>query len=141
MKEQFFTNKWSLAIIVGLIALTAFLIFQNAQRVQGSVDFEFGGYQSTSTAHSDFVAGSKMRVLKSTQGLLGSVVVTLTSNAPMVLYDSTTTNFSSNIATTTLADFRTTTAGTYTYDIQLKYGLVVSMQSAVGAASTTITWK
>lgn len=131
-----------LTVIIGAILLTAFLLVWNTQRAVGSIDFDFGGYQATTT-DANFVAApiTKLKVLKAAPGVLGSVVVTLTSNSPLNLYDATTTGAHSNHATTTIASFLTTTAGTYTFDVSFSRGLVVEVPSTVGAASTTITWK
>lgn len=74
-------------------------------------------------------------------GTLGSVIVTLTSNAPIAFYDATTTGPHSDHATTTIATFKTTTAGTYVFDAIFTRGLVVDTGSTVGKASTTITYR
>jgi len=137
--EKIFTNRWSIVVILGAIALTAFLIFQNAQTAVGSVDFESAGYMSTST-DSNFSAGTG-KLLKTGSGILGSVVVTLGSSAPLVIYDATTT-IHTDSATTTLVNFKTTaTAGTYTFDVTFNKGLLIVGASSVGMASSTVTWK
>lgn len=125
-----------LAIIVGLITLTALFI---TQRSFGSVSVT-DEYSATTTDATwsavrchDVIAGSRT---------LGSVVVTLGSNAPLNIYDATTTGPHSNHATTSLVSFKTTaTAGTYTFDVMAKRGVCIVVDTSVGVASTTITWR
>lgn len=71
--------------------------------------------------------------------ILGSVIVTKTSNAILNIYDATTTRAHSNHATTTLASFPLTTVGTYIFDVSATRGICVQVDNAVGYASTTIT--
>lgn len=130
----------TLFVIIGFMALTLFLIIQNAQKAVGSVDYEFSGYQATTT-DANWVGGTSAKVLKTGGGVMGSVVVTLGSGAGLELYDATTTNHV-NTATTTIAVFNSTTpAGTYTFDVTFTKGLLVVTPTTVGVASTTITWK
>ena len=71
--------------------------------------------------------------------ILGSVIVTKTSNATLTIYDATTTTAHSLHPTTTIASFPLTTVGTYTFDVIAKRGVCVVVDTTVGVASTTIT--
>ena len=139
--EKIFTNRWSIVVILGAIVLTAFLIFQNAQPVKASVDFESAGYKSTVTATGKTNSG----LLKLGSGTFGSVVITGAAAGTFILYDASTTNSSLRTITATsslvqLASFPTNTAtGTYTFDITFNQGLIVDFTSTQG--TTTITWK
>lgn len=72
-------------------------------------------------------------------GSLASVIITKTSNATLGFYDGTTTDHRDR-ATTTLAEFNTTTAGEYPFNANFTLGLIVTSASSVGAASSTITF-
>lgn len=124
----------SLFLLVGIFTANINSYLQNRQAL-GSVNIG-GEYKATTT---DAAFGNGIKVYKTGPGTLGSVVVTLTSNAPIAFYDATTTGAHSNHATTTLAIFKTTTAGTYTFDVSFTRGLVVDTTSTVGVASSSIT--
>lgn len=129
----------SMAITLAAIILVA---SQQARTAFGSV-FVGSEYVATTTDSSlDNYKNCMPVVASTTQGAtLGSVVVTLGSNASLYIYDATTTASHSNHATTTIVAFPTTaTAGTYTFDVRVKRGICIDTgQSTVGVASTTIT--
>lgn len=79
-----------------------------------------------------------------TNGLFGKVIIIKvgTAGSTWSVYDATTTNATlrTNTATTTLVTFPTDTAvGTYTFDVNYRYGLIFEFKTTMG--STTITWK
>ena len=128
-----------LALTLLVVVVGVFTLLQTRPwEVYGSVDTDAGGYNATTT---NAAMGSGVRVLRNTPGMLGSVVVTLTSNAPLRIYDATTTGAYVYNASSTIADFKTTPAGTYTFDVTAKRGIVIETTSTVGVASTTVTWK
>lgn len=143
MNEQIFNNKWSIVVILAAITLTAFLIFENAQTVVGSVDTDVGGYYSTSTrVYPTGAALTNLTVLKSSSGILGSVVITGAGAGTLNLYDATTTNknLRTRAATTTLLSIPASAeAGTYTFDIIFNDGLIYEISGT--APTSTITWK
>lgn len=97
-----------------------------------------GVYNATSTS----AAFGLSKVLKTGQGVFGSVVITGTGPGAVTLYDATTTNalLRTKVATTTLANFQTTaTPGTYTFDVAFVEGLIVDFGGGTG--TTTITWR
>ena len=83
--EKIFSNKWSIVVILGVIALTAFLIFQNAQRVDGAAFTGLAASVSSSTPNYSLAAGVNTlfasstgctaRII-STQGGTGGVMLT-----------------------------------------------------------------
>lgn len=135
-------NKLTKVLLSGAIALSiiAIVVAINSpvrRIVAGSVNYG-SEYQSTTT---DATWNTNNNLVVSGTGVLGSVVITLTSNAPLVFYDATTTGPHSDHATTTIASFKTTTAGTYVFDAYFTRGLVVETASTVGKASSTITYR
>lgn len=136
MKDNLLTRSLGIAVIIGLIFVTAFLIVLNSQRAIGSVTV--GNEYTATTTDSNWSANSCKQDLVKYKSL-GSVIVTLTSNAPLEIYDATTTGPHADHATTSVAMFKTTTVGNYTFDVGLKRGLCVVGASTVGVASTTIT--
>lgn len=138
-------------LLVGLLSLVIviLLFFSPSSSLRtnfGSVSFG-NEYQSTTTSPTSGLTSfsattGAYKVLQTGSGTLGSVVVTLGSNAPLRIYDATSTVTNTQWATTTLADFKTTaTAGTYTFDVIFQKGLLVETVSTVGIASTTITYR
>jgi len=126
-------------VILSAIAVVSGLLYvQTTEPSFGSINNDTGGYIATTT---NAAMGSGAKVLKSTSGLFGSVVITLSSNAPLKIYDATTTGAYVYGASSTIADFKTTTAGTYTFDVTATRGIVIDIASTVGVASTTLTWK
>lgn len=143
MKKHIISGIIALALtmVVGLFAIVS----QNPQKAEGSV--VIGQEYSATTTESSLDLYKKCMPLVATTTAslpktLGSIVVTLTSNAPLYIYDATTTGPHSDHATTSIAMFKTTTVGTYTFDIRAKRGIcVVAGESSVGTASTTITFR
>lgn len=139
-------NKILLGLIVLFLMVTAYLVVSIPQQASGSVTI---GQEYTATTTESSLDGYKkcMPVLATTTAVasvrtLGSVIVTLTSNAPLYIYDATTTGPHSDHATTSIAMFKTTTVGTYTFDVRAKRGLcIVAGESTVGVASTTLTFR
>jgi hypothetical protein len=136
-------SKIQLAVVISLVLVlvTSFclLVGTNQRVTLGSNTVGNDYYATTTDATWGAYAGGKL--VKSGTGSLGSVIVTLTSNGTLELYDATTTTNHSDHATTSLGLFRTTTAGTYVFDVEFKRGLVVVMNNTVGVASTTVTWR
>jgi hypothetical protein len=130
-------NKILLVIILVSIAITAGIIWNVSQdRAYASVTV--GNEYNATTTDANWNAQVCKPVLTGYK-TLGSVIVTLTSNAPLEIYDATTTSNHSDHATTSIALWKTTTVGTYTFDVQAKRGICVVGASTVGVASTTIT--
>lgn len=132
-----------LGILLGTIALFLVIAFTQTGTALGSVQ-DGQGYMATSTSAD---SGSGASLIRTGQGMLGSVVITFGSTAPLKVYNATTTNILARTGNTstssiTIANFPTTaTAGTYTFDVQFTTGLLIETTSAVGIASSTITYK
>lgn len=129
---------------LGVIFVLFGLVYVNGrnQTTLGSIN-DGQAYNSTSTdviwtpAKNNVVGGA---VLKNSPGTLGSIVITTATAGTLTLYDATSTN--TNAATTTLAKMgASVAAGTYTFDAVFYKGLVAEFTAAVGAASSTITWR
>lgn len=133
-----------LVLVSMVLTLTALILVvsRTPNIARGSV--EVGSEYIATTTDSSLNSYKKcMPVVASTTpgATLGSVIVTLGSNAPLYIYDATTTGPHSDHPTTTIAAFKTTaTAGTYVFDVKVVRGIcVVAGESTVGVASTTIT--
>lgn len=143
MKENILSKSLTLAIIIGAIILTAFLVVQNASRVEGST-FQGNDYQGTTT--DDTWVTTSPKVLKVGGGALAQVTITTAGTGSLLLVDATTTDVSKrtgNTATSTitLANFGiTTTVGTYTFDRTFNRGLIV-VWVGTNNASSTITYR
>lgn len=125
------------ALFVGFLAGLSY--FQNAQKAIGSV--EVGNeYQATTTNATWSTAVNQCKDTLTDSKTLGSIIVTNTSNATLTITDATST-IHTDFATTTIASFPLTTVGTYTFDVKLKRGLCVQVDTTVGVASTTITFR
>jgi hypothetical protein len=132
-------KKILLGLIVLALFVTAFLLVNRPESAQGSVAVGQEYYATTTEA--TLSTSSCMPILTSYK-TLGSVIVTLGSNAGLRIYDATTTAAYAYGASSTIASFKTTaTAGTYTFDVRAKRGICVMSEGSVGVASTTITWK
>lgn len=142
-----FNRIGKVAIVVVVVFLTAFalnfMFLRDAQRVEGSVGFG-NDYLGTTTDQTWTTLTPK--VLKSTGGSLGSVVVTTVGTGSLTLYDATTTDITKRTggtatSTLVLANFQITTAlGTYTFDRSFNDGLIV-VWVGTNNASTTITYR
>lgn len=86
---------------------------------------------------------TRNKVLKTGPGTLRNVVVTGATTATVLnFYDATTTSSHSDHATTTICYITASTpAGTYVCNASFVRGVVVEFPSALGAASSTITWQ
>lgn len=133
-----FNRVISLAIIVGMIVLTALFLTQMSF---ASVNDSSASYQSTTTRSAfNGAALASPSVLSTGFGTLGSVIITGAGTGIINLYDATSTAAHSDYATTTLASFpASTAAGDYVFDVEYKRGLVVEIIGTVG--TSTITWK
>lgn len=104
-----------------------------------------GGSLSTTTESFGTGAAYEEQVLKIGAGVLDKVVVTLTSNAGLLLCNATTTGpqMGTVFSTTTqcFATFKTTTVGTYDYNVAFSRGLIAISNTTVGMASTTPTYR
>lgn len=139
-----------LAIVVGVISL----LMNNPFKALGSVPAGGGNaYLSTTTPGVlDLInlCPARIGVASSTTGVLGSVVVTGPNVGNLQIYDATTTDNTKRVSAATssllLADIpsvvtgnATSSATTYTFDVEFKRGLVVDK---VGVApTTTITYR
>lgn len=132
-------SKLQKTLLTFAICLSVFALVINVKGgvIAGSVS-NGSEYNATTT---DATWNTSYNTVVTGTGTLGSVIVTLTSNAPIAFYDATTTGPHSDHATTTIAAFKTTTAGTYVFDAVFTRGLVVETVSTVGKASTTITYR
>lgn len=137
--ETTFNRIITLAIIVGMIVLTATML---TQKSFGSVNDSSASYNSTTTRA--FPAGTALTsptTLSAGFGSVGSVVITGAATGVIVLYDATTTGPHSDHATTTIASFpASTAAGTYVLDARYDRGLVYVLEGGT-VGTSTITWK
>lgn len=131
------------------IALVAFLGFQGLPAL-GSVA-DNGVYNYTHITNSN--ASTSPQIIKSKQGVLGSIVVSSTTSGTLYVYDGTVMDvkyltgastaqlFSTTTATTTIAYVGPSpTSGTYTFDVAFTNNLVI-MPSTDFYGSYTITWR
>jgi len=130
----------AIALIIFAIAFVG-LLWQKPFNVGASIDSE-SGYNATTTSTGTFTYPS---VVKTGQGMLGSVVITGAAAGVFNLYNATTTDINlrtGNKATSTivLATFpASAAAGTYTFDRQFTDGLIIDM---IGTSpTTTVTFK
>lgn len=86
---------------------------------------------------------TKTKLLKTNGGVLACAVLTgATTATGLNFYDATTTSSHANHATTTLGVINVSTpAGYYCFNVGFSRGLLVEFPSALGAASSTITWE
>ena len=139
-------NNIILLVISGIFVLVLLsFLFERVSFVQGSVSVT-DEYQATTTSTGTFAA---IQTLTSTttpkQGTLGSVIITGAAAGQIVITDATTSNITQRSAdqstsTIRLADIPVSAAaGTYTFDIVYKRGLVVSVIGTM--PTTTITFR
>lgn len=147
------TSNYRLGVIVGSIAITAFLLvgfamglYSRLNLAYGSVNDSSAGYESTSTraafdGTTITATGAAPKVLSVGFGTLGSVVITGAAAGTIELYDATTTGVHTDyVSTTTLVQIPlSTVAGTYTFDLVYKKGLMLVLTGTIG--TSTITWK
>jgi hypothetical protein len=121
---------------------TSYVSNLDNKEVQGSVSVG-NEYQATTTNSTWSTAVNQCKDTLAGDApykTLGSVIVTKTSNATLTITDATSTTHT-DFATSTIASFPLTTVGTYTFDVKLKRGLCVQVDTSVGVASTTITFR
>lgn len=141
-------NKHLISILISFVLTlgVAFFASWHPESVKGSVsvsneylstttDATWSGATATGNCKADVGGGF------ASSTVLGSIIVTSTSNADIYAYDGTTTLAHSLYPTTTIAAFPNVVAGTYTFDVTLKRGLCVIVTTTEGVASTTITYR
>lgn len=132
-----YKNILALALLVAVFG--AFSLIQRPWETFGSVQVA-SEYQATTTTSSWSTATTQCKDTITGFKTLGSIVVTKTSNATLNIYDATSTAHT-DYATTTIASFPLTTVGEYTFDVALNRGLCVVVDTTVGVASSTITFR
>jgi len=130
--------KDKILLTSSIVAIVAILFILFAPKTINPIGSVSGGNDYAATTTDTNFNTALGNLVKTGQGTLGSVVISISSNAPLYLYDATST-IHTNYATTTLAAFPATVAGTYTFDVAFTRGLLVVGASTVGVASTTIT--
>lgn len=131
----------TMIVIVLLLGVYLFGVVNRESPTIGSIQ-DGQAYNSTTTDQG-WVDSTRFRLIKTGDGTLGSVVITLSSATAFNLYDATTTVNGGIYGTTTLAKFgASATSGTYTFDVDFTKGLIVEFPTGqVTPASTTITWR
>ncbi len=130
-----------LAVTLLVLVVGVFSLLQTEPwKVVGSV-MPAGEYSATTTDSTWSTATTKCKDTLTGKLTLGSIIVTKTSNATLIVYDATTTGPHADHATTTIASFPLTTVGEYTFDVAVQRGLCVVVDTTVGVASTTITFR
>lgn len=142
-----------LTAIAGILAAIAILIpkIEVAPQNQalGSVTGGNEYYSTTTSANiSPYDIQNKVKLLRNGPGTVGSVILTGIGIAEFELYDATTSNQllrASTMSSSTIlvASFpRAAPAGTYTFDIALRNGLLLATTTkAEVMGTTTITWR
>lgn len=133
-------------LAAGIILFTIYQIFKTPEVTLGSVT-QSSEYQSTTTKAS-WGTPNNIIVAQNYPGTLSAVTITDKNNnasSAFVLYDATTSDpaLRGNTSTSSIivARFGTSTpTGTYTFDLILKYGLVIELPSGV-IATTTFTYR
>lgn len=132
----------ALSIVIAGLIIGLFVKNNDTPKLGFGID---GGSLSTTTESFGTGAAYESQVLKTGAGVLDNVVVTLTSNAGLLLCNATTTGsqMGTVFSTTTqcFSTFKTTTVGTYDYNVAFSKGLIAISNTAVGMASTTITYR
>lgn len=131
----------SIAVILAVVGVLG-VLWQRPWQALGSIDFQGGGYYSTTTP----VNSTNILTLRPGPGILGSVIITGSNGGNFYLYDATTSNVNfrtGNKASTTII-MANIPAGasstTYTYDTVFNDGLLL-VPSGTSIATSTITWK
>lgn len=133
-----YKNILAVTLLVAVIGVFS-LLQSKPWKALGSV-MPAGEYQATTTDSTWSGAVTQCKALLTSAKTLGSVIVTKTSNATITITDATSTTHS-DFATTTIASFPLTTVGEYTFDVALSRGLCVQVDTTVGVASSTITFR
>ena len=79
--EKIFNNRWSIVVILAAIALTAFLVFQNASKVEGAA---FTGLSTTIATTTNPSVGTTALVIIATSTNCASRIITSRA-APLML--------------------------------------------------------
>lgn len=136
----------TVGVVLGSVLLvTLILVNLWSDREQKAVGSVADGqtYSATTTKAFDGTALPTNTIIKSGTGTFGSVVITGANTGVMAFYDATTTDSTlrTNTATTTIAVFAASTAaGTYTFDVTVKYGLIYQLVSGT-APTSTVTFR
>lgn len=127
-------------IVIAIVGVIFALSGQEGPKKLGGGSV-FGGAYTATTSQQNWVDATQFHLLKSGPGVLGSVVITLSSATTFNLYDATTTVNGGIYGTTTLAKFGASVgAGTYVFDAAFARGLIIEYPAGqVTPASTTIT--
>lgn len=144
MKKYIIATVFVLGIALGLG------LFLSTPSALGSVA-DNGVYNYTYVTNSN--ASTSPQIIKSKQGVLGSIVVASTTIGTLFVYDGTVMDvkyltgastgqlFSTTTATTTITKMgASVAAGTYTFDVAFTNNLVI-MPSTDFYGSYTITWR
>lgn len=131
-----------------IFGFAVFQVFRSTNQVTASVQV---GHQYQSTTTPQISAGrnicpARVGMASSTTGELGSVVITKPGTGAFTVYDATTTNInlrsaSQSTSSLILADFPSSpVAGTYTFDVEFKRGLLVDFTAAT-VSTSTVTYR
>lgn len=143
MQKYIYIGIVALVVIWGIFVLSR-IDFSRDQGAFGSVS-ETSEYFSTTTTPVFSGSFTNPRILKTGTGALGSVIITGAGAGVITLVDATTTNASlrsAGQATTsiTLAEIPlSAAAGTYTFDVVFKRGLILTVTGT--APTSTVTWR
>lgn len=139
-----------LAVALLLVAVTfAMLVPPRPDKAFGSVPVG-NQYQSTTTpavATGTNLCPARSGMASSTTGVLGAVNILKSGGGTLTVYDATTTDVTkrANMASSSLrlADFNASpTAGSYHFDTEFKYGLLIDYTDAgTGVSSTTVSYR
>jgi len=129
-------KHWKL-VLAGVVVVAALVYYAGDAPSFGSVGVS-DEYMATTTRDFKGSVMPNLSVLKIGPGALGSVVITGAAAGQLTLYDATSTRTNTEWATTTLATFPlSTAAGTYTFDVAFKRGLLVEIITATGTSTIT----
>jgi len=142
--------KTNYKIIISVLVAIAIIFFlssgnktspQSPQKLAGLIGAS--NATTTDTTWNKVSITTQFKVLKVGSGVLNNVVITgATTATELKFYDATTTNSHLNHATTSIGITNISTpAGTYEFNTSFTRGLIVEFPSALGAASSTITWE
>lgn len=142
------TIQNSLAIVIAVFVMLAITFWLGYQM---KIDSAYGSvsvtdeYLSTSTAANAVYGAQTLGVLvKTGVGTFGSVVVTGANTGALNFYDATTTNAllrATATSTILVASIPASmAAGTYTFDVAFKHGLLMVLATGV-MPTTTITYR
>lgn len=134
-------NKIEKTLLALAFIFTGFVFYQvHAGTTPFGSVVQNSSYHSTTTRAFNGNAIANGQLIQSGSGDLGSVVITGAGTGIITIYDATSTITNRQLGTTTLATFpASTAAGTYQFDSQYYYGLVVETSGSV--ATSTITYR